>query len=98
MHSPLQDEGNHRCAKTDFFENGRNHERPIARGVHSDEDKGDLLRQSDSHESIEESWMRDRRRVVASDKIEHKVQRREGQQAPMSATQNTIFANFIAAP
>src|SRR5712664_1151459 len=67
VHSSLQDEGNHRCAVTDFFEDGRNHERSIAHGVRGDENKSDLPGQRDSHESIEESRMRDRRRVAAPD-------------------------------
>src|SRR5437016_13400367 len=46
-----------------FFQNGRDHERPQAHGVPGDEDKCDLPDQSDANETIEESRMRDRRRI-----------------------------------
>jgi hypothetical protein len=65
----LQDEDNHRYAETDFFEDARNHQRPKAPGVCRDDDKGDLPGKADAHESIEESWMRDGRRIIAPDEI-----------------------------
>jgi hypothetical protein len=79
---PCQDEDDYRCAPTDFFEDAWNHEGAIARRVCRDDDKGDLPRQADSHESIEESWMRDGRWIVAPNEIKHKVKRCENQQAP----------------
>ena len=39
VHLSLRDEGNPRRAVSGFFEDGRNHERPITRGVCGDEDK-----------------------------------------------------------
>jgi hypothetical protein len=84
VHSSFHDEDNYGRAETDFFENGRNHQRPKAHWVGRDEDKGDLSRQGDARESIEEAWMRDGRRIIAPDERKHKVKRCEDQQSPNS--------------
>src|SRR5258708_32508908 len=85
VHSSLQDENNYRCGVADFFEDGRNHQRAKAHGLCGDDDKSDLPRQASSHESIEESWMRDGRRILLPDEIKHKVKRCEDQQAPYAS-------------
>src|SRR6266481_5678560 len=82
VHSSLQYEDNHGRGEAHFLEDGRNHQRPITCGVRGDENKSNLPCQSDSHESRKESRVRDRGRIVASDKIEHKVERREDKEAP----------------
>src|SRR6266853_6179499 len=82
VHPALQDQDDYRCAPTDFFEDARNHQRPKALRVRRDDDKGDLPRQADPHESIEESWMRDGRRIIAPYEIKHEVKRGEDKKAP----------------
>ena len=82
VHPALQDEDDYRCAPTDFFEDARNHQRPKTHRVCGDDDKSDLPRQAESHESIEESWMGDGRRIIAADEIKHKIKRCQDEKAP----------------
>src|SRR5437868_8461831 len=64
-----------------LFQNGRNHEQTKTDGIPGDENKSDLPDQSDANETIEESRMRDRRRIFFADQIEHKITRSDHQEA-----------------
>ena len=82
VHSPLREEDKHGNAETELLENGRDHQGTKAQGVPGDEHKRDLPRQRDAHESIEKPRMRDGRRIIAADPVEHEVQRRDDQESP----------------
>src|SRR5208282_1493146 len=54
----------------------------MAQRVFCNEEKCDLPCQRGARESVEKSWMRDRRRIIAADHIKHEVKRGDDQHAP----------------
>ena len=94
MHACLQHEDSHCCTRAEFFKDGRDHQRPIARRVRGNNEKRDLPGPRNSYESIEESgWVIGggsfrpiRSNMNYSGGMTSKPQ--------MPAIQNTIFANL----
>src|SRR5580692_7603983 len=98
MHAPLENQNDHRCDVTDFFKHRRNHERSIAERVRRDNEKHDLPCQSRTHESVEESRMRDGWRIIPANQINIKYSGVRTSTPQIAAIQNTILANLMSAP
>ncbi len=79
VHSPLQDQEDHSGAVTEFFKHRRNHQRSIAHRVAREQEENDLPGQRRSHESVEESRVRDRWRISPADQIKQEVERGDDQ-------------------
>src|SRR5260221_9060850 len=94
MHAALQNEDNNSGAETEFFEDGRDHQRAVAGRVRADEEKGDLPGQPQSHESIKEAGMRDRRGIFSADEIKNEIERGNDQQTPEARKPKNKFCEI----
>src|SRR5712671_4650034 len=82
MHSRLQHQNHNRRAVAELLDHRGNHQRSITHRIASDEEKCNLPGQRQPDESIEKSRMRNWRWILATNQIEHEVQRSDNQQAP----------------
>jgi len=82
MQPALQIKHEQRGAVSELLNHGRNHHRPQAYRVARDEKEYDLKCKPYADESVVKARMRDRRRILAPDDIEHKIKRRQHQEAP----------------
>src|ERR1700694_3546071 len=82
MQSALQVEHKKGCAITKLLHHRWDHHRPEADRVAGDEKEDDLKCEPYADETVIEAGMSDGRRILAPDRVKHKIERREDQKAP----------------
>lgn len=82
MQSALKVKNDQHDPITEFFDDGRRNDRPEARGISRDDQKGNLPGQAGADESVIKSRMSNRWWILAADEIEHEIKRSEDQKSP----------------
>jgi hypothetical protein len=70
------------------------HERTKTNGVGGDDQERNLPGEADSDEAVVKRGMRDRRRVLPANHIEHEIQRSEYQHTPDASTPENNLREF----
>lgn len=78
----------------EFFQNRRQHHQAKADRIASDDQECELPGKASAEESVVEAGMRDRRRILAADGVEHEVERSEDEQTPDERNVESDFSEF----
>jgi len=81
-------------SETEFLEDGREHKRAEANRIGRDHHEGELPGESASHEAVEETGMRNGRRVLAADGVIQKVERSDDENAVDGGDPERDFGEF----
>jgi len=94
MEAMLQVESCESGAVAELLEDGRDHHRAEADGITGDDKEDELESERSTHEAIVERGVRDGRGILASDQVEHKIERREDKDAPDKSDPEKNFGEF----
>src|SRR5271155_4457399 len=94
VHALLHVEYDRGNSKAQLFEDCGNHHQPETPRVLCDDEERELPGQRHAGEPIIKTGVRDRRRILASDRIEKEIERRQRQHTPYSCAPKNDFREF----
>src|SRR5580698_8380357 len=94
MQPALRVENDQRDAVAKFLDYGCGNDRPKARGIGRDDQKGKLPRNPSADETVIKSRMGNRWRILRADEIEHEIKRSEDQKSPNSGDPENSLSEF----
>src|SRR5450432_922009 len=90
----LCEEHEQRGAVPELLQHGGNDHHSEAVRIACDDYEGELPHDGRANEAVIKRGMSDRRRILATDKIEHEIQRREDEDAPDGGNRENYFSEF----
>ncbi len=98
MNALLQIQNKQSGSVAEFLQHRRQHHDSEAYRILRDDEEGKLPCQSGAEKAIIKTGMRDGRRILATDDVEHKIKRRENEDAPNACDPENNFGEFHFVP